>query len=265
MRESRAGVNILGAVMLAVLVLAGCGFAERTYDGLVERLCSRLDDLGNRPSYVSYDRRGQTFAAYLGDTELREIVNDLEDLADRSGTPNHELAARVNCPEVYWTFVSLVDGADHMNDVALDRLAARVCERLRDPETAAGVRGSYGAEPDPELPVLLVRALDLGFAEGHLRVVLDAHCDDVSLGVLAGSAVGRVGRNTRMPFARARAPETCRALERALSQPESIQARVVATVLESERREATVTTEMMLIAVRARCPDTAAAVDALRE
>ena len=251
--------------MLAVTVLAGCGFTLQSYDRLVERMCARMDELGNKSSYLSYDRRGQAYASYLGDTELRQIVNDLEDLADRRRTPNHELAARLNCPEVYWKFVSLADGVDHAADVELDRLAARVCERLRDPETAARVRGRYGTEPDPEVPVLLVRALDLGFDEDYLEVVLDAHCDDVSLGVLAGGAVSRVGRNTRMPFARARAPATCRALEQALRQPDSTRPRVVAAVLESERLEATVTTEMMLIAVGARCPDTAAAVNTLRE
>ena len=249
--------------MLAVTVLAGCGFTGQSYDRLVERLCARLDDLVSESSFLNYERQGQAFASYLGDDELRQIVNDLEDLAGRSGTPNHELAARAHCPEAWWRFVSLADGVDHTADIALDRIADRVCERLRDPETAAWVRRRYRAEPDRELQVLLVRALDLGLEEEHLRILLTARCQDTSLIALVRWAVADVGRNTRMPFARERAPETCRALEQALSEPESARPQVVAEVLESERWEATVTTDMMMIAVAARCPDTAEAVSAL--
>ncbi|MCY4113527.1 MAG: hypothetical protein OXG33_06265 [Chloroflexi bacterium] len=251
--------------MLAVLVLTGCGFTERTYDELVERLCARLEQLGNQSSVLSYERRGQTYASYLGDSELREIIDALEDLADRRRTPNHELAARTSCPEAWWRFVSLTDGVEHTADIELDRIADGVCERLRNPETADWVRRRYRAEPDRELQVLLVRALDLGLDEERLQVMLNAHCRDMSLLALVRWAVADVGRNTRMPFARERAPETCRALEQALSEPESARPRVVAEVLESERWEATVTTEMMLIAVAARCPDTAAVIDALLE
>ena len=234
--------------------------AESEFDRLVGRLCGRLENSEFQANLQKSVEQGGWVHDY--DAEFRTIVNGLEALADRHGS--YEIPVRLRCPEEWFGFVSIFTGKDRTTELAMERLAARACARLREPEVVAWLEGQAGAVADDELVATFQEAWELEVADVYIEQVMGYHCEDVIEQVRAAVAV--VGGGPEMEQARAWAREACPKFERALRQPETVRAQALALAVASERRAVAaegMAWEMLLPAMTVRCPETASAVAVL--